>query len=98
MWVSRAPAFVYYICFILFNLPLVQCHIPSYASTPSNKIEQFCHLSDSCVHDTIPICGRMGDLKRTFLDLCDMLEFACDTNQIYAHIDDEPGCPVPRRN
>lgn len=23
----------------------------------------------------------MGDEKRTFLDLCDLLEFACDTNQ-----------------
>lgn len=23
----------------------------------------------------------MGDEKRTFLDLCDLLEYACDTNQ-----------------
>lgn len=38
-------------------------------------------MSETCVHDTIPICGKMGDEKRTFLDLCDLLEYACDTNQ-----------------
>lgn len=46
-----------------------------------NKVDQFCLLADSCIHDTIPICGRMGDEKRTFLDLCDLIEYACDTNQ-----------------
>ncbi|CAK1545656.1 unnamed protein product [Leptosia nina] len=62
-------------------IPSRWCHLPEHASTPSNKIDQFCSLADTCIHDTIPICGRMGDETRTFLDLCDLLEFACDTNQ-----------------
>ncbi|KAL0868598.1 hypothetical protein ABMA27_008061 [Loxostege sticticalis] len=61
--------------------PTVYCHIPNYVSTPSNRIDQFCNLADTCIHDTIPICGRMGDEQRSFLDLCDMLEYACDTSQ-----------------
>ncbi|KPJ17924.1 hypothetical protein RR48_07321 [Papilio machaon] len=40
----------------------------------------------------------MGDEKRTFLDLCDLLEYACDTNQVYSHVDDMPGCPVSKNN
>lgn len=44
-----------------------------------NKIDQYCNLAETCVHDTVPICGRMGEESRTFLDLCDLLEFACDT-------------------
>ncbi|XP_045519901.1 uncharacterized protein LOC123711374 isoform X1 [Pieris brassicae] len=72
----------------------IWCHLPEHASTPSNKIDQFCSLADTCIHDTIPICGRMGEETRTFLDLCDLLEFACDTNQVYAHVDDMEGCPV----
>ncbi|CAH2095234.1 unnamed protein product [Euphydryas editha] len=75
------------------NIPLARCHLPDYASTPSNKIDQFCSLADTCIHDTIPICGKMGDEKRTFLDLCDLLEFACDTNQIFVHVEDMAGCP-----
>ncbi|XP_028161488.1 uncharacterized protein LOC114353628 [Ostrinia furnacalis] len=75
-------------------LPTILCHIPNYITTPPNKIDQFCNLADTCVHDTIPVCGRMGDEKRSFLDLCDMLEFACDTNQVYTHIDDTDDCPV----
>ncbi|XP_072933071.1 uncharacterized protein [Epargyreus clarus] len=71
----------------------VRSHLPDYASTPSNKVDQFCLLAQTCIHDTIPICGKMGDEKRTFLDLCDMLEYACDTNQIYTHVDDMKGCP-----
>ncbi|KAF9411432.1 hypothetical protein HW555_009779 [Spodoptera exigua] len=63
------------------NIPSVNCHIPSHVSTPSSKNDQFCLLSESCVHDTIRVCGVMGDKKRTFLDWCDLLEFACDTNQ-----------------
>uniref|UniRef100_A0A2H1WS46 SFRICE_015833 n=1 Tax=Spodoptera frugiperda TaxID=7108 RepID=A0A2H1WS46_SPOFR len=60
---------------------------------PQNKNEQFCQLSDNCMHDTVRICGTMGDQKRTFLDMCDLLEFACDTNQIYTHVDEMEGCP-----
>ncbi|KPI98751.1 hypothetical protein RR46_10069, partial [Papilio xuthus] len=61
-----------------------------------NKVDQFCQLAETCIHDTIPICGTMGDEKRTFLDLCDLLEYACDTNQVYSHVDDMPGCPVSK--
>ncbi|XP_053615563.1 uncharacterized protein LOC128678201 [Plodia interpunctella] len=81
--------------FYIFLLFTYVCgHIPIHVSTPANKIEQFCELADSCVHDTIPICGLMDKEKRTFLDICDMLEYACDHNKIYTHIEDVEGCPL----
>ncbi|CAH0731960.1 unnamed protein product, partial [Brenthis ino] len=89
MWLN---IIIHYIL-LAFLILSVCSHLPDYASTPSNKIDQFCSLADTCIHDTIPICGKMGDEKRTFLDLCDMLEFACDTNQIFVHVDDMAGCP-----
>ncbi|VVC95107.1 unnamed protein product [Leptidea sinapis] len=52
----------------------VSGHLPDSAPTPTNKVEQFCSLADTCIHDTIPICGQMGDQTRTFLDLCDLLD------------------------
>ncbi|CAB3233649.1 unnamed protein product [Arctia plantaginis] len=96
MWVRIVQTFVYYTILVFLQLCLVQCHVPNYISTPSSKVEQHCILSESCVHDTIAVCGLNGDKKRSFLDLCDMLEFTCDTNQIYVHIDDEAGCPTER--
>ncbi|XP_050354929.1 uncharacterized protein LOC126776449 [Nymphalis io] len=89
MWLN----IIIYCILWTINIAPVRCHLPDYASTPSNKIDQFCSLADTCIHDTIPICGKMGDEKRTFLDLCDLLEFACDTNQIFVHVEDMAGCP-----
>ncbi|XP_026735852.1 uncharacterized protein LOC113499538 [Trichoplusia ni] len=93
MWVKIAEIILFHIVFLLINISPVTCHVPSYASTPSNKIEQFCQLSEACIHDTIAVCGKMGEEQRTFLDLCDLLEYACDHNQIFSHVDDMPGCP-----
>ncbi|KAL4717376.1 hypothetical protein ACJJTC_017263 [Scirpophaga incertulas] len=73
------------------------CHVPNHISTPSSKVDQFCLMADTCVHDTIAICGRMGDETRTFLDLCDLLEYACDTNLIFTHIEDTKDCPAERK-
>ncbi|XP_045504344.1 uncharacterized protein LOC123700988 [Colias croceus] len=83
---------IHYLLWISFTLTVL-AHFPDHLSTPPNKVDQFCNLADTCIHDTIPICGRMGEDTRTFLDLCDLLEFACDTNQVYAHVDDMEGCP-----
>ncbi|KAJ8711675.1 hypothetical protein PYW08_008629 [Mythimna loreyi] len=93
MCVKITKAFVFCVSILLINLLQVRCHIPSEITTPANKVEQHCILAETCVHDTIPVCGQMGDQTRTFLDLCDLLEFACDKNQIYVHIDDKEGCP-----
>ncbi|XP_039760269.1 uncharacterized protein LOC120633924 [Pararge aegeria] len=82
--------------YMLWTLLPACGHLPDYASTPSNKIDQFCSLAETCIHDTIPICGKMGDEIRTFLDLCDLMEFACDTNQIFTHVEDMAGCPMHR--
>ncbi|XP_073959797.1 uncharacterized protein [Choristoneura fumiferana] len=61
-----------------------------------NKVEQFCVLAEKCIHDTIPICGRSGEEMRTFLDLCDLLEYACDSNNVFTHIEDTVGCPIAK--
>lgn len=45
-----------------------------------SKVDQYCNLAEGCIHDTIPICGKLNEEKRTFLDHCDLLEYACDTN------------------
>ncbi|CAH1635985.1 unnamed protein product [Spodoptera littoralis] len=95
MWSVILEIIVYLILLLTNYIPSVTCHIPSYVTTPANKNDQFCQLSENCMHDTIRVCGRMGEKKRTFLDMCDLLEFACDTNQIYVHIEDEEGCPEP---
>ncbi|XP_073959796.1 uncharacterized protein [Choristoneura fumiferana] len=80
----------------MIPIAVVQCHLPDYVSTPSNKVEQFCVLAEKCIHDTIPICGRSGEEMRTFLDLCDLLEYACDSNNVFTHIEDTVGCPIAK--
>ncbi|CAK1593779.1 unnamed protein product [Parnassius mnemosyne] len=89
MWMNIA---IY--CIVIHLLTPGKTHLPENAVTPSNKIDQFCQLAETCIHDTIPICGTNGEKKRTFMDLCDLLEYACDTNEVYNHVDDMPDCPV----
>ncbi|KAI5644867.1 hypothetical protein NE865_03213 [Phthorimaea operculella] len=73
----------------------VRGHIPAYETTPANRIDHYCGLAENCVHDTIPVCGKNGDQTKSFLDICDMLEYGCDTSEIYTHVKDIAGCPVP---
>ncbi|XP_041982869.1 uncharacterized protein LOC121735935 [Aricia agestis] len=79
---------------LCMNLTPAVNHVPD-PPKRVNKAEELCELADSCMHDTIPVCGRMGEVRRTFLDLCDLIEYGCDTNQIFAHVEGNAQCPDP---
>ncbi|KAJ8709108.1 hypothetical protein PYW07_008934 [Mythimna separata] len=94
---ANKAAHAYGVLLLINNISQVRCHISIHSSTPASKVEQHCDLAEGCVHDTIPVCGKMGDQTRTFLDLCDLLEYACDTSQIYVHVEDVEGCPAEKK-
>ncbi|XP_026735709.1 uncharacterized protein LOC113499430 [Trichoplusia ni] len=46
------------------------------------KNEEECKVADLCVHDKVPMCAidSCGEM-RTFIDICDMHEFNCDSKK-----------------
>ncbi|CAH1635980.1 unnamed protein product [Spodoptera littoralis] len=48
----------------------------------SESNEDECKIADLCVHDKVPMCAidSCGEM-RTFIDICDMHEFNCDSKK-----------------
>ncbi|XP_047994197.1 uncharacterized protein LOC125232531 [Leguminivora glycinivorella] len=79
----------------------VQSHlVPPEETEGHDQLKKWCEYAYSCFHDKVYVCGRGAMQTRTFLDVCDMYEYSCETNQIYIKIketDSEPRCPDPGR-
>ncbi|KOB57840.1 Uncharacterized protein OBRU01_25661 [Operophtera brumata] len=55
----------------------VKCHITG-DKTYLSELKKLCEHAYMCFHDTVIVCGKSVNEARTFLDLCDMYEYACE--------------------
>ncbi|KAH9644013.1 hypothetical protein HF086_004274 [Spodoptera exigua] len=65
-----------YLGIMIFLISSVDAH------SESIKTEEECKIADLCVHDKVPMCAidSCGEM-RTFIDICDMHEFNCDSKK-----------------
>ncbi|KAL0819116.1 hypothetical protein ABMA28_008378 [Loxostege sticticalis] len=77
------------------NVLRLHVHVPNYK--PTSELKKLCDHAYKCFHDTIIICGKSVNEARTFIDLCDMYEYSCETNMVFRHVKEEEGvCPNPK--
>ncbi|CAK1593775.1 unnamed protein product [Parnassius mnemosyne] len=62
-----------------------------------SELKSLCEHAYICFHDQVIICGKSVNQARTFLDLCDMYEYACEYNMVFRHVKEDEGiCPNPK--
>ncbi|KAG7309224.1 hypothetical protein JYU34_005151 [Plutella xylostella] len=61
-----------------------------------SELKGICEVAYSCYHDQVLICGQSVSQARTFLDLCDMYEYACEYSLVFRHVKDDDSCPNER--
>ncbi|KAJ8709100.1 hypothetical protein PYW07_008926 [Mythimna separata] len=85
------------VLFIVFQvLVVVESHILADKSHLT-ELTKICEHAYSCFHDRIIICGKSVNEARTFLDLCDLYEYACEYTMVFRHVKEEEGlCPNPK--
>ncbi|KAI5644862.1 hypothetical protein NE865_03208 [Phthorimaea operculella] len=79
----------------ILSAPSIQGHLTGDKAYLS-QIKLLCEHAYDCFHDMVLVCGKSVHEARTFLDLCDLYEYSCETDIVYKHTTDEDGCPDER--
>ncbi|XP_063832558.1 uncharacterized protein LOC135081700 [Ostrinia nubilalis] len=88
-----------YLLHKIFIFAIINTFVSSHLigdKTHLTELKRLCEHAYKCFHDTIIVCGKSVNEARTFLDLCDMYEYACEYTMVFRHVKDDDVCPNPK--